>query len=628
MSTRIFFLNSNTTLYGEEELNAIAKLFINQGVLNTLQDNNDDWVSNGDLKVLENSDGADMTVEVNTGWAIIETTRNTKTFKTFAQVINSLKLPISANDTGNDRVDTVIARVSRTVESNILANNVFTIEVITGTSGTALTDEEILAEIDGDDFLRLADITVGDGVTEIETADITDTRVMAETNQGLKHSPKVIFMGALANDPVNLDEGMLWYNETTHTLNFFNGNSTIQLGGAAGGYNPLKPSAQAEPNMTVAVASGNVRFGDTNLNFAGGNSPSFTAPTTPGDNRIDLLCLDYNGTLSIIQGTATSGTPVVPDYPVGKFVVCEVFLRNGATSIKDTDDTTNGYIYNDARGFSVETIANYEKTMTLFGSGNSENVVTVLCAGDFLKGDPAFIINRYTIPTEQNRLKITPIKRMKDGDILAYSSSDFEPDMSYGNFATCVAIKRIGNIDYILISSLAFNSSGKLRVFKFDNGVSTVTTPTISGTAPATNDHQMIYGDGEYFYICKYASPVTTFRKYSFNGTTLTYIADYSPTRTFSTTEMSNNSLLNSGGGQTQYNLSAVNTPKKISMPSWTTTTSSHILPANITKTLNHTTTSFGSILKSDMTGFLVTIFPFIVGSNITVVIKKIKDFF
>lgn len=367
MSTRIFFLNSNTTLYGEEELNAIAKLFINQGVLNTLQDNNDDWVSNGDLKVLENSDGADMTVEVNTGWAIIETIRNTKTFKTFAQVINSLKLPISANDTGNDRVDTVIARVSRTVESNILANNVFTIEVITGTSGTALTDEEILAEIDGDDFLRLADITVGDGVTEIETADITDTRVMAETNQGLKHSPKVIFMGALANDPVNLDEGMLWYNETTHTLNFFNGNNTIQLGGAAGGYNPLKPSAQAEPDMTVAVASGNVRFGDTNLNFAGGNSPSFTAPTTPGDNRIDLLCLDYNGTLSIVQGIDTSGTPVVPDYPVGKFVVCEVFLRNGATSIKDTDDTVNGYIYNDARGF-------YSQDLDAFFDGSDGNV--------------------------------------------------------------------------------------------------------------------------------------------------------------------------------------------------------------------------------------------------------------
>lgn len=353
MSTRVFFLNSDTTLYGEEEINAISKLFIDQGVLNTLEDNFDDWAATGDLKVTERGAGANMSVDVAPGWAIIETVRNAKTFKIFVQNIAIANLAVAANSSGSNRVDAVIARVSRSIEPNLLANNILTLEVVLGDGVTALSDNDISTAIGGDDFLRLADITVPNATADIEDGDIADTRVAAQSNQAMKQAPKVIFLGVLASDPSVLSEGMLWYNETTHTLNFYNGTSTIQLGGAAGGFDPLKPTAQSTPDMTVAVASGEVRIGSKVIHYAGGNSGSFTAPVTGGHKRIDLLALDETGTLQIVQGTSTAGAPTAPNYPPYYAVLAEIYLRNGMTSIKDTDDSTNGYISRDTRGLTV-----------------------------------------------------------------------------------------------------------------------------------------------------------------------------------------------------------------------------------------------------------------------------------
>lgn len=114
-----------------------------------------------------------------------------------------------------------------------------------------------------------------------------------------------------------------------------------------GDFKPLRARQQTTPNMTVFVESDAGRAyldGNNPLNFAGGNSPTFTAPGAP-NKRIDLLCIDKTGTLTIIQGTA-AGTPVAPTYPVdGRAVLAEVYLRATSTSVKNLDDGTNGYIF-------------------------------------------------------------------------------------------------------------------------------------------------------------------------------------------------------------------------------------------------------------------------------------------
>lgn len=358
MSTRAFFLNSDTTIYGEEEMNFVQKFLLDQGVLNTEGADWEDFFANGDLKVTERGAGANMSVDVAPGWAIISTIRNSISFKIFCQSIGVTNLPVTANSSGNNRVDAVIMKVARLVEPNILANNIVTLEVVEGDDTSPLSDNDIQTAIGANfDFIRLADITVPDSTSDIEDGDIADTRVRAKTNNAFSIAPEAIEFRVLAGDPdtANLAEGTFWFNSTNHTLNFWNGTSIISLGGAAGGFNPLAPSAQTSPDMTVAVASGELRFGKNGvpLHYAGGNSSNFTAPVTGGHKRIDLLCINKAGTLSIIQGTSTAGSPTAPTYPANLFVICEVYLRNGMTVIKDTDDSTNGYILRDARGFTV-----------------------------------------------------------------------------------------------------------------------------------------------------------------------------------------------------------------------------------------------------------------------------------
>lgn len=73
-----------------------------------------------------------------------------------------------------------------------------------------------------------------------------------------------------------------------------------------------------------------------------------TAPTT--NPRIDLVQARLDTwDVSVKMGTE-SATPVAPSADVDCIGVAELYLRVGMTSIKDADDSTNGYI-TDVRTF-------------------------------------------------------------------------------------------------------------------------------------------------------------------------------------------------------------------------------------------------------------------------------------
>jgi len=114
----------------------------------------------------------------------------------------------------------------------------------------------------------------------------------------------------------------------------------------ARGIDLLAVSQQDTPDLTIQVSSGNVWFGSSLVEFAGGNSPSFTAPSS--NPRIDVLSLNSAGTLIRTAGSE-AGSPVAPSVPVGNIPICQVYNRVGQTSIKDADDSTNGYVYKDLR---------------------------------------------------------------------------------------------------------------------------------------------------------------------------------------------------------------------------------------------------------------------------------------
>ena len=119
--------------------------------------------------------------------------------------------------------------------------------------------------------------------------------------------------------------------------------------------------AQSSPNMTVLVGSGVAVIEGVVVKYAGGNSGTFTAPGS--NNRIDLLCLDSAGALSIVQGTSAA-SPTAPTYPADKLVLAEIYLKSTSTSIANTDTgSTVGYIYLTA------TPIEQRPASTLFGLG-------------------------------------------------------------------------------------------------------------------------------------------------------------------------------------------------------------------------------------------------------------------
>lgn len=89
-------------------------------------------------------------------------------------------------------------------------------------------------------------------------------------------------------------------------------------------------SAQASPDMTVAVAAGNARIQGYFPFFAAANA---TITAANGSNpRIDLISIDYNGAVTVTAGTAAAA-PVCPALPANSIPLCQVYVQTGVTSI-------------------------------------------------------------------------------------------------------------------------------------------------------------------------------------------------------------------------------------------------------------------------------------------------------
>lgn len=139
----------------------------------------------------------------------------------------------------------------------------------------------------------------------------------------------------------------------------------------AGGMQILEVSQQDTPDLTLQVSAGNVWFGSSLVEYAGGNSPSFTAPAS--NPRIDVLSLNSAGTLVRTAGSE-SASPAMPAVPAGNIPIYSVYNRVGQTSVKDADDSTNGYIYKDLRRVINKLDVHYPGTEIL-GASDAEKAI-------------------------------------------------------------------------------------------------------------------------------------------------------------------------------------------------------------------------------------------------------------
>lgn len=107
--------------------------------------------------------------------------------------------------------------------------------------------------------------------------------------------------------------------------------------------------AQGTPDMTVKVKEGTAFVNAQPITKDDWNSTEMTGPTggSAGDaRRIDRVELEEDGTYSISAGTEDA-SPVAPTLSDDSISIALIHHRKSETSIKDTDDASNGYIVDD-----------------------------------------------------------------------------------------------------------------------------------------------------------------------------------------------------------------------------------------------------------------------------------------
>jgi len=108
----------------------------------------------------------------------------------------------------------------------------------------------------------------------------------------------------------------------------------------------LRGQAQDTPNTTIKIKAGFAYFGNTRIEIADTNTTGFNAPS--GNPRIDLVSATSTGGIVITEG-AEAGSPVAPTTPIDEIPLTLVYNRVGQSTITNTDDASNGYIYQDIR---------------------------------------------------------------------------------------------------------------------------------------------------------------------------------------------------------------------------------------------------------------------------------------
>ncbi|MCG3176880.1 MAG: hypothetical protein MOGMAGMI_01844 [Candidatus Omnitrophica bacterium] len=110
---------------------------------------------------------------------------------------------ITANSSGNSRIDAVVLYIDRAASPNAACSNVAKLIVIAGTpaaSPVAPTNAEIASSIGASNpYLRLADVTVASGATSISDANIKDRRVAAIYSTNVTPNASFLYRNAIVN---------------------------------------------------------------------------------------------------------------------------------------------------------------------------------------------------------------------------------------------------------------------------------------------------------------------------------------------------------------------------------------------------------------------------------------------
>lgn len=126
--------------------------------------------------------------------------------------------------------------------------------------------------------------------------------------------------------------------------------------GATPGDN-FKLQARSSPDMSFEISAGFAVLDDVWYeNASTYTSAALTAPVTnPRIDRVELLYTVSSGIVTArafnIKTGTEAGSPSAPALSSFAIPIGQIYHRVGETSIKDADDSTNGYISSDDRVF-------------------------------------------------------------------------------------------------------------------------------------------------------------------------------------------------------------------------------------------------------------------------------------
>lgn len=322
-----------------------------------------------------------------------------------------------------------------------------------------------------------------DGILIKDTTNGTLDSVVgnANTNDGLKieNSGCVIAnsqyqnnggYGASVDDSLNnrISFNLTYFNQNVSGAINDNAHNTIINACRPKGINNdvvesnLRATATDNPSLFLKVGKGNAYFGNTLVEFAGGNSPEFTAPSS--DPRIDVLSLDDNGDLVRTAGTEDSD-PEAPAIPAGNIPIAQVFNEVGQTQINDTDlEDGNGYIMVDLRNFMKADFmgASVTRSSTTTSSPIPWNVILFDVEGFVAEIDTRIIIPQNGIylvtanivfrnsSTGRNQ---SATLRKNGSTTLAISSAAYEDTTSFSMGVSLSGIFQFQKGDYLEITT-------------------------------------------------------------------------------------------------------------------------------------------------------------------------------
>lgn len=164
-------LRAGGTQHPAEIINALASALIPVGGVRNAPNSTN-------LQVVA-SDTPDMDVHVSFGLGFIPQADGLQAFPIWVHTAPE-DITIASNGSGNPRIDAIIAYIDKSATPDAQVTNVAKITRVAGTASAspiAPTDEEIQTAIgSANPFIRLADVRVNSGATEITTANITDRR--------------------------------------------------------------------------------------------------------------------------------------------------------------------------------------------------------------------------------------------------------------------------------------------------------------------------------------------------------------------------------------------------------------------------------------------------------------------